>query len=87
MNVVSEPFASNGCFSGFTVLALKKYAIMSSELAAYCVFKRFPFSSSLVQGMFLNHAINLRLLNNIFISYTVKSGVMKRNDSHYSSAY
>jgi hypothetical protein len=26
MNVVFEPFASNGCFSGSTVLALSKYA-------------------------------------------------------------
>jgi hypothetical protein len=25
---VSEPFASNGCFSGSTVLALSKYATM-----------------------------------------------------------
>jgi hypothetical protein len=25
-NVVSEPFASNGCFSGSAVLALSKYA-------------------------------------------------------------
>jgi hypothetical protein len=26
MNVVSEPFSSNGCFSGSTVLDLSKYA-------------------------------------------------------------
>jgi hypothetical protein len=30
--VVSEPFASNGCFSGSTVLALNKYATIQSEL-------------------------------------------------------
>jgi hypothetical protein len=29
-NVVSEPFARNGCFSGSTVLALSKYATVSS---------------------------------------------------------
>jgi hypothetical protein len=29
-NVVSEPFASNGCFSGSTVLALNKYATIYS---------------------------------------------------------
>jgi hypothetical protein len=29
-NVVSEPYASNGCFSGYTVLALSKYAIISN---------------------------------------------------------
>jgi hypothetical protein len=28
MNVVSEAFAINGCFSGSTLLALSKYAIV-----------------------------------------------------------
>jgi hypothetical protein len=31
MNVISEPFTSNGCFSGSTVLALSKYGTLFRE--------------------------------------------------------
>jgi hypothetical protein len=63
MNVVSEPFASNGCFSGSTVLALSKYATLlppygySSQItymhAAISSFPRAVLVTSMISPTFL----------------------------------
>jgi hypothetical protein len=46
MNIVSEPFASNGFFSGFTVPALIKYA----KILWMMFHRRTKFDASLVGG-------------------------------------
>jgi hypothetical protein len=48
-NVIWEPFASNGCFSGSTVLALSKYVchnVKTSALMNYFLKKRSPLYQS-----------------------------------------
>jgi hypothetical protein len=65
-NVVSEPFVSNGCFSGSTVLALSKYAtvprthtigdmiLYGYELAG----KIKVFGENLLLGYFVHHKVH-----------------------------